>query len=368
MNLDYKFVNARHLREFVERLYGAYGLNGQDAAIVADVLLAADLRGVDSHGVSRLHWYDEWIEKGLINLTPDMAVVNEAKTTALVDGDNGLGMIVGKYAMNIAIDKARAYGSGFAAVRRSNHYGIAGYYSMMALQENMIGISMTNMIPIVAPLYGKEKLLGTNPISFAIPADKEEPFILDMATTGVSGGKLEIATREERDIPLGLAIDKDGAPSTDPRSLWNGGALLPLGGDYEHGGHKGYGLATLVNALCGALSGSIYGINKEDSKLFGQPLSVTADVGHFFGAIRIDGFREKQDILDSMDQMLSHFKTSEPAPGHNKVYVAGEREYEAERTRSIQGIPLHVKTVDQILSLARKHRVDPPHFYDKETN
>lgn len=359
MKNEYRRVNAKSLRTFVENLYAQYGLKKRDSETVADVLLAADLRGIDSHGVSRLVWYDEWISKGLINLKPDISVVRETQTTAAVDGDNGLGMLVSVYAMKIAIKKAKEYGSGFVSVGKSNHFGIAGYYSMMALKEEMIGISMTNMIPIIVPTYGKKKMLGTNPLSFSIPTKDQNPFVLDMATSAVSGGKLEIAMREEREIPIGLVIDNTGKATTNPKAPWQGGALLPLGGEGEKfGGHKGYGLAALVNALCGALSGSIYGLEPNESELFGKPLSVTANVGHFFGALRIDGFRPKDKVLNDMDLMLKALKESEPARGYKKVYVAGEREHLNEEDRIHNGIPLHIKTVDDLIVIGNKYKVN----------
>ncbi|MDD1367852.1 Ldh family oxidoreductase [Bacillus sp. MHSD_36] len=359
MNTSYLTVDAIELRKYVENLYQNYGFKQEDCETVADVLLAADLRGVDSHGVSRLAWYDEWIEKGLINLKPNIKITTETPTTANVDGDNGMGMLVSKFAMNLAIKKAKEYGTGLVSVGRSNHYGIAGYYSMMASKEDMVGISMTNMIPIVAPTNGKQRMLGTNPISFAIPAKTEDPFVLDMATTAVSGGKLEIAMREERDIPYGLAIDKEGRATNNPKDPWDNGALVPLGGDScDTGGHKGYGLATLVNALSGALSGSIYGINQSDSKLFGNPLSVVANVGHFFGAFKVEGFREKEEVLTTMDGMLRSLKESEPAPGHERVYVAGEKEFESERKRVKNGIPLHIKTIKELAMLGEKYNIN----------
>lgn len=340
----------------MESLFAKYRISKKDGAIVADVLLAADLKGVDSHGVSRLVWYDEWIRKGLLNLQPQIHIVMETQTTATVDGDNGLGMLPSVYAMNVAIKKAKLYGSGFVSVGRSNHFGIARYYSMMALKEDMIGIAMTNMIPVVVPTYGKTRMLGTNPLSFAVPAKNEIPFVLDMATTGVSGGKLEIAIREEKKIPLGLALDKNGNPTKDPKAPWLAGSLLALGGEgSQFGGHKGYGLAVLVNILCGALSGSIYGIDPEDSEIFGKPLFQTANVGHFFGAIRIDGFRSKTKIKNDMDAMLKGLKESEPASGNERVYVAGEKSQANEIDRIQHGIPLHTKTISDLISLAKTH-------------
>ena len=358
MKKDYIRVDAKVLRGFVEDLYAKYGLIKRDRKIVADVLLAADLKGVDSHGVSRLVWYDEWIRKKLLNLKPNIRIVWETQTTAAVDGDNGLGMLVSVYAMKVAIKKAKQYGSGFVSVSRSNHFGIARYYSMMALEEDMIGISMTNMIPMVVPTYGKIRMLGTNPLSFAVPAKNQDPFVLDMATTGVSGGKLEIAIREGKEIPLGLVLDNKGNPTTDPKAPWTGGSLLPLGGEGSQlGGHKGYGLAVLVNILCGALSGSIYGIEPKDSEIFGKPLFKTANVGHFFGAIRVDGFRPKGKVKNDMDLMLNDLKESDPASGNKRVYVAGEKSHANEIDRIQNGIPLHIKTISDLNMLGKQYQV-----------
>ncbi|MDF2947960.1 MAG: malate dehydrogenase [Bacillales bacterium] len=360
LSSSHLLVNSEDLRRYVEDLYYiGYGFKKEHAEIVADVLLAADLRGVDSHGVQRLVWYDDYIEKGLFNTNPNIKITTETLSTANIDGDNGLGMVVSKFAMELTIKKAKECGTGLVSVGNSNHYGIAAYYSMMALKEDMIGISMTNVMPIAAPTHGRERMLGTNPLSFAIPAKTEEPFVLDMATTAVAAGKLEVAAREEREVPKGVVLDKDGNVSTNPNSLKEGGALVMLGGEsYELGGHKGYGLATLVNALSGALSGSIFGINPSDAQIFENPAVKPMNIGHFFGAFQIEGFRKKDEVLDSMDGMLRSLKDSKPAPGYEKVYVAGEKEFEVEKERLKNGIPLHISTVKELINFAQKYKIN----------
>ena len=230
------------LRTFTEQVFFKMGCPDDDAKLAADVLLRSDLRGIDSHGVARLVGYVRLWEKGRINATPNVRIVHETATTATVDGDAGLGLVVAPFAMKVAIEKAKIYGSGWVSVKNSNHFGIAGYHSLLATEQDMIGISMTNASPLVAPTYANERMLGTNPMCYAFPAGKYPPVVVDMATSAAANGKLEIAQRSHKSIPEGWAQDKDGQPSTDPNQLKAGGSLLPLGGDKDHGSHKGYGL------------------------------------------------------------------------------------------------------------------------------
>lgn len=217
------------------------------------------MRGIDSHGVARLSGYVRLWEAKRINAAPSIKIVHETPSTAVVDGDSGLGLVVAPFAMKIAIEKAKNVGTGWVSVQNSNHYGIAGYHSMMALQHNMIGISMTNASPLVAPTFSAERLLGTNPISIAIPAGEQPAFVADMATTTASNGKLEMLQRKNGVAPVGWIQDKNGNYSTDPHELKAGGALLPLGGDREHGSHKGYALGAIADIFSAVLSGANYG-------------------------------------------------------------------------------------------------------------
>ncbi|HUW97153.1 MAG TPA: Ldh family oxidoreductase, partial [Anaerolineae bacterium] len=258
-------VSHTVLKEFVAGVLAKMGVPVEDAVVSADVLVSADLRGIDSHGVARSRRYVQGLRDGVMVAGADIRVVHETPVTALLDGGAGLGQVVGVKAMRLAIHKAQQVGAGFVAVRNSNHYGIAGYYSMMALEEGLIGISMTNAATLVVPTFGKDAVLGTNPMSIAVPAGKERPFVLDMATSVITRGKLEEYERHEDPLPQGWATDSSGVPTADAHEVLHnlkdrlGGGILPLGGAGEQmGGHKGYGLALLVDILCGVLPGAAY--------------------------------------------------------------------------------------------------------------
>ncbi len=250
---------AGKLKDFAYEIFSKIGCSDTDASLAAEVLLSADRRGIDSHGIARLSGYVRLWEAGRLNPTPNVRVVHETPSTAVVDGDRGLGLVVAPRAMEIAISKAAAVGSGWVSVKNSNHFGIAGYHAMMALKSDMIGMAMTNASPLVAPTFSLDRLLGTNPIAVAIPAGEEPPFVADMATTTAANGKLEILQREGRPAPLGWVQDKMGRASTNPHELKGGGALLPLGSDYDHGSHKGYCLGAVVDIFSAVLSGANYG-------------------------------------------------------------------------------------------------------------
>jgi L-2-hydroxycarboxylate dehydrogenase (NAD+) len=264
---------------------------------------------VDSHGVARLSGYVRLWEADRINPNPDIKIIHETPSTAVIDGDAGLGLVVGPTSMNIAMEKARNVGTGWVSVKNSNHFGIAGYHSMMALQEDMIGISMTNASPLVAPTWSKERMLGTNPIAIAIPAGEQPPFVADFATTTAANGKLEILQRKKESTPLGWIQDREGNPSTDAFGVKNGGALLPLGGDREHGSHKGYCLGSIVDIFSAVLSGASYG---PWAPPFVSFLPLADDMpgeglGHFFGAMRVDAFQPKENFKGqhgSVDQPI----------------------------------------------------------------
>jgi malate dehydrogenase (NAD) (EC 1.1.1.37) len=235
------------LQQFTLHTFLAMGCPEADAQLATNVLLSADLRGIDSHGIARLSGYWRLYEAGRINPTPNVRVVHETPSTAVIDGDKGLGLVVAPKAMQVAIDKATNVGSGWVSVKNSNHFGIAGYHAMMALQHDMIGWAMTNASALVTPTFSKEKMLGTNPICVAIPAGEQPAFVADFATTTAANGKLEILQRKNAEAPLGWVQDADGEPTTDANALKKGGALLPLGGDREHGSHKGYALGSIVD-------------------------------------------------------------------------------------------------------------------------
>ena len=337
---EYHLSTEAKLRALVVAALAKVGVGPADAATTADVLVAADLRGIESHGIARLRsFYVDRIRGGSLDPTPDVRVVRESPTTLVLDAGNGLGHPAGVRAMRAVIDKARSAGVAFGAVRNSNHFGIAGAYAMLALEHDMIGIAATNSTRLAAPTFGKEVLLGTNPWAYAVPARHEPPFVLDFATTTVPRGKLEVYARNERALEPGWAIGPDGVQTLDPGEALHG-ALLPLGGfGTENGGHKGYGLGLLVDLMCGVLSGGAFG---RGLPLLGDDARPGA-VSHFFGAIRIDEFRDVAEFKADMDRELRAFKDAGRAPGFERIYVAGEIEHEKTLAYRANGVPVHAK-------------------------
>lgn len=345
--------SAEELKDFATRIFIKIGCLENEAAQAADVLVSADLRGVDSHGVARLAGYIRLHEKGRLNARPAIKTVHETPSTAVVDGDLGLGLVVGPHAMKMAIEKAENVGSGWVAVKNSNHYGIAGYHSMMALEKDCIGISLTNASPLVSPTFSKERLLGTNPISIAIPAKNQPPFVLDMATTTAANGKLEVLQRKGLDAPQGWLQDRDGHITTDARGLINGGSMRPLGGDREHGSHKGYALGAVVDILSAVLSGANYGPWVPPFVAFIDPAPnpVGEGLGHFFGALRIDAFREADAFKDHMDTWIERFRNSETVDPEDTVLIPGDPEREMTEERLKNGIDLLDQVVEDLQKL-----------------
>lgn len=327
-----------------------------EAWTAADCLNQADLRGVDSHGVARLSGYTRLWELKRLNATPAIRIVHETPSTAVIDGDMGLGLVTAPYAMKLAIEKAKIAGTGWVAVQNSNHYGIAGYHAMMALEHDMIGFSMTNASPLVAPTFSRSRFLGTNPISVAIPALTQPPFVIDMATTTVANGKLEVLQRKGLDAPLGWTQDKDGNPTTDAYSLKKGGSMLPLGGDREHGGHKGYCLGAMVDILSAVLSGANYGPWVPPFVAFLDPptTQVGKGIGHFLGAMRIDAFRPADEFKKHMDNWIQTFRNADVASGQEKVLIPGDPERELTEERLKNGIPLHEQVVEDLRKLGEQ--------------
>jgi len=339
--LEVKTYPAEALREFSERLLARAGLPPEDAALAADVLLAADLRGIDSHGVARLRGYHEVLASGRVNPTPEVRVVRETLTTATVDGDNGLGLVVGPRANELAMDKALEAGSGWVAVRNTNHFGIAGYYVLQALERDLIGWAMTNSSALVAPLFGIGRMLGTNPLAIAFPGRDEPPIVIDFATSAVAFGKIEIARRRGVPIPEGWAIDVDGGAATDPQAVYDGGALLPIGSTRELGGHKGYAMGMMVDVLSAVLSGANWGPFAPPFAIEQEPPGrVGAGIGHFFGALRIDGFIDPDEFKGQIDHLIRTFRATPAAPGTEGPLIPGDPERAAEAARLRDGIPL----------------------------
>ena len=344
------------LKDFTRKVFEKIGCSDQDAATATDALLSADLRGIDSHGIARLVGYVRLWEAGRVNANPVIHVIHETPSTATVDGDSGLGLVVAPYAMKIAIEKARSAGTGWVAVQNSNHFGIAAYHAMKALEEDMIGISMTNASALVAPTFSNERLLGTNPICVAIPSGQEYPFVADMATTTAANGKLEILQRKELEAPVGWIQDKQGNSTTDAHALKQGGALLPLGSDREHGSHKGYALGSIVDILSAVLSGANYGPWVPPFPAYvpmpeNQP---GKGIGHFFGAMRIDAFRPAEDFKMNMDQWLRRFRNASAIDAENPVLVPGDPERELESFRAMNGVPLLQPVIDDLKALGEK--------------
>jgi LDH2 family malate/lactate/ureidoglycolate dehydrogenase len=346
---EYRLATEPGLRTFVATVLEKVGVPAEDAATVADVLVAADLRGVESHGVARLEsYYVSRIRAGQLDPHPELKTVRETTTSVLTDAGNGLGHPAGKRTMERVLDKAAQNGAAFGAVRNSNHFGIAGYYAMLALDRDMIGIASTNSVRYGAPTFGRDIMLGTNPLAFAIPAKTEPAFVLDFATTTVPKGKLEVYNRKGKQLNPGWAIDANGHETLDPQVALKG-ALLPLGGyGVDNGGHKGYGLGLLVDILCGVLSGGAFGNDlpsPSDGPLPGK-------ISHFFAAFKIDGFRDPEQFKADMDTELRAFKDSAKAPGHERIYVAGEIEHEKTLYNREHGVPVHVKVWDGLEKLA----------------
>jgi L-2-hydroxycarboxylate dehydrogenase (NAD+) len=349
---------AESLRSFVERVFTALDVPAADAVVAAEVLITSDLRGIDSHGVARLPTYVGCLRQGMINPTPTVRVVRETPSTATVDGDNGLGLVVGPAANRIAIAKAAEIGTGWVSVRNTNHYGIAGYYVLRAIEAGLIGWSMTNSSAIVAPLWGAEARLGTNPIAVGFPAGEEPPIVVDMATSAVAYGKVEIAARKQVAIPEGWAIGPDGTSTLDPDEVL-AGALLPLGSTRELGGHKGYGLAIVVDLLCCALSGANWGpwAPPFSPGLPTPSRQVGLGIGHFFGAMRVDAFLDAAEWGRQVDDFIRTMRATRPQPGTTGPLLPGDPERDAEADRTEHGIPLLAPVVDALRTISADLRV-----------
>src|SRR3989475_9177295 len=351
--------SSDYLKHFSAAVFMHFGVSEKDAIQAADVLAKSDLRGIDSHGVARLHTYFDMLPLGRITPKPNIKIVREKVTVATVDGDNGLGLVVGPRANEIAMDKAEKYGSGWVSVCHTNHFGIAGYYPLKAVERDLIGWAMTNSTKLVASLWGAERMLGTNPSTIASPGKKEPPIVIDMATSAVAYGKIEIALRKNEPVPKGWIVDKEGRETIDPQDMIDGGAQLPLGSDREMGGHKGYGLASMVDILCCVLSGANWGPFAPPFALRQEipERSVGKGIGHFFGAMQIDGFIEKDEFKKQIDEWIHVFRNTKPAPGTNGPLIPGDPEREAEAIRSKEGVPLIKPVVDDLLDIARKTRI-----------
>jgi LDH2 family malate/lactate/ureidoglycolate dehydrogenase len=345
-------VSEQSLTAFTSAVLCAAGVREHDAAITADVLVASDARGISSHGVARLAYYLAMIEAGMLDPRAMPTMARESATTAVIDAHNGLGQPVGVLAMTLAIEKAAAHDVGIVTVRHSNHYGIAGYYAMMALERDMIGVSLTNTHTAVAPTGGRRPTIGTNPIAIAVPTSEAPHFVLDMATSVVPRGRLEVAGRQGTALPLGWAIDAHGAGTTSPEAGLDG-ALLPLGGPAITSGYKGYGLAVAVELLSAVLPGSLYGP-------LVAPMWDTAapsDLGQFFMALNVAAFDDPVAFEARASDLLRRIKASPLAEEATEILVAGEKEARATQEARRYGIVLDATVAAELATLAARYRV-----------
>lgn len=354
-----KTYSVQRLEKFTQSVFRSIGCPEEDVILATKVLLKADIRGIDSHGVARLIGYVRLWESKRVNPTPNIKIVHETPSTAVIDGDAGLGLVVAPKAMEIAMRKAEEVGTGWVSVKNSNHFGIAGYHAMMGLEKDMIGIAMTNASPLVAPTFAIERMLGTNPIAVSIPTKDQPPFVADLATTTAANGKLEILQRKGEDAPLGWIQKQNGSPSTNANELKDGGALLPLGGDREHGSHKGYALGSIVDIFSAVFSGANYGPWAPPFVSF-LPLAedpVGEGLGHFLGAMRIDAWRPAGEFKAHMDNWITRFRNTKAVEG-KKVLIPGdpEREFESERLKN--GIPLNKNVIADLNELASKFNLE----------
>ncbi len=340
---------------FMIDVLSGVGVPPDEAAMAADVLISSDLRGIESHGIGRLKMYYDRIRAGTVSGVTRFEVVREMAATAVVDGHYGLGHVVGVRAMRMAIEKARTYGLGAVAVRRSTHFGIDGYYPLMAVKEGMVGLSFTNARPSIAPTFGVKPMLGTNPIAFGAPTDEDCPFLFDGATSITQRGKIEVAERAGKAVPEGWVIDRDCAPVTDPAAIIRGfangtNALLPLGGEGElMAGYKGYSLAVMVEILCASLQGGafLYGLSGFDKSGKTIPL----EIGHFFLALNVAAFTDPDEFRKTTGDILRELRASDKAPGQPRIFTAGEKEFENEQRVRREGIPVNARLMRDILAM-----------------
>ncbi len=345
---------VEYLDQFTRKVFEKMGCSPEDAKMATNVFIAAELRGYSSHGMIRIKDYFQLWQANRINVTPNVKIVHESPSTAVVDGDGAIGMIAATKSMQIAIEKAQTAGTGWVSTRGSNHYGIAGYYSMMALEHDMIGISMTIANPLVAPTWSVSQMLGTNPIAVAVPAGIHPPFVADFSTTPIARGKLAVAAKKGEKVPLGYVQDADGVPSDDPDILKVGGSMLTLGGTREQGGHKGYCMSAVVDIFSAVLSGANFGPFCPPSVAY-LPVKeekVGEGTGHFFGAMRIDAFQTPDAFKKQMDKWIETFRAAKPAKGHDRVLIPGDPERENEERISKEGINVLVPVQKEMKEIA----------------
>ncbi len=340
----FRHYTADELVRFTTEVLMVCGMPEEEARIGAAVLIDADLMGIDSHGIAHLATHNGYVpgfRNGNVNPTPNIRPIRETAATALLDGDRGFGPLVGYRAMQLAITKAQEAGSGSVAVVNSRHFGAAGYYALMAVPAACIGLALTNAGPWAVPTGAQKKMIGTNPIAVAAPAGTEQPFLMDMATSTVAMGKLEIALREQKPIPDGWALDGAGLPTVDIPTVYQQGGLTPLGSTATTSNYKGYALGAMVDIFCGILSGAGYSM-----------ILPRGAAGHFFAAWQVEAFAPLDEFTNMMDGMQRTFREAAPAAGFERVTLPGEREFETRRRREVQGIPLHASVTTALDTLA----------------
>ncbi len=349
-----------YLYDVTKKIFEKMGCSTQDAETISDVLLKAELRNINSHGMLRIKAYHTFWKQGRMKANPDVKIVYETPSTGVVDGDLAFGMISAKRSMELAIKKAGEIGTGWVATRNSNHFGIAGYYAMMALEHDMIGICLTNANPSVAPTFSVDRMLGTNPLSFAVPTDKQPPYVADFSSTPIARGKVSIAEKKGEKLPLGYVQDNVGQPTDDPSTLRTGGAILTLGSDRLHGSHKGYCLSSIIDILSGVISGANFGPFVPPVVPFFpvKDRQVGLGTGHFFGAIRVDAFMTTNEFKTRMDEWINIFRNAKPAKGQEKVLIPGDIEREAENKIMKEGINLVPAVRDELKEVADELGVD----------
>ncbi len=354
-----KYIPFEIVEKFMVNVMVKAGIPEKDAGIVCDVLIQADKLGFDSHGVNRLKSiYLDRIKDGILNPVTSYKIMREGPTTAVIDGQNGMGHVISYNAMKIAIEKARKFGMAMVTVRNSTHFGFAGYYPLMAVRENMIGITGTNARPSIAPTFGVENMLGTNPMTYGIPSDEPFPFLLDCATSITQRGKVELYAREGKDLPKGWVIDENGESKTNSsevlKDLISGkAALTPLGGvGEETGGYKGYGYSTVVEIFSAALQ---QGAFMKMLSGYKDGKKIPYSIGHFFIVIDISAFTDPEDFKRTTGEILRELRASKKMPGQTRIYTAGEKEYDTWMERKNKGVPFNTELLEEFRGLCNSY-------------
>jgi len=360
-------VNYFTLLSFVEEIFNKVGYSKEHSQIIAECICNAELRGIPSHGIIRIPNYLQQILNKKINIKPNIKIIYKTPTTTTFDADSSLGIIAAKIAMEHTIEKAYKNYISQTVVINSTHFGIAAYYALLAVKNNMIGIVCTNSQPIVAPTLGKERMLGTNPLAIAIPSLSYPPFVADFSTTPTNRGKIDLYEKQNKKLPLGWVIDKEGKPTDSPSALREGGSILPLGSTYELGSHKGYCISAIIDIFSGVLGGANFGpfVPAFVNYISNSPNNVGKGLGHFFGAIRIDSFRPASEFLKTMDIWIETLKNTKPIDPNHPVLIPGEPELINEKFYLKNGIPINISTINEIICELKNFNINLNHNFFK---